>query len=57
MEWVVEFQNNGTVDTPILENIQACDINLYPDKNEFLLHYTEGSDHNIGDFAPLLKKM
>ena len=55
IEWVIYFKNNGTTDTPILENIQALDINLITRSgdSEFVLHHMRGSLCRKSDFAPL----
>jgi hypothetical protein len=37
VDWTVYFKNNGKGDTPILENIQAIDVDFQRDKGgEFL---------------------
>jgi len=55
VEWVVKFKNAGTVDTPILENIQALSANLGDsrDARPWRLYYAEGSHERITDFRPL----
>src|ERR1017187_9501421 len=54
MEWTLNFKNIGTVDTPILENIQALDIELERGPEaEFLLHHNTGSPANGSDYGPL----
>ena len=48
VEWTVHFKNNGTGDTPILENIMALDTRWQRGPGgEFLLH------HEYGTFFPL----
>lgn len=56
VEWVLSFENRGTADTPILENIQALDTSfkLAPEA-ECQVHYAEGSHERITDFRPLSK--
>ncbi|HKI68179.1 MAG TPA: hypothetical protein VKA67_01215, partial [Verrucomicrobiae bacterium] len=55
VEWTPYFKNTGTKDTPILEKIQAVDINLKRgEKGEFVLHHAKGSQAQIDDFRPLL---
>ena len=47
VEWTVYFKNNGTVDTPILAEIQALDAHWERSgADEFLLH------HEFGTFYP-----
>ncbi|MFA6716975.1 MAG: hypothetical protein WCS27_16465, partial [Victivallaceae bacterium] len=53
VEWVIHFSNNGKENTPVLENIQALDMNFTRSgDNEFVLHYINGSYCNKSDFAP-----
>ena len=57
-EWIVEFENSGDRDTPIIENIQAVDLLLFENKNGiFRLHHALGSNHSENDFAPLVDDM
>jgi alpha-galactosidase len=54
VEWTLYFKNIGSMDTPIIENIQALDIEF--DRNstkEFLLHHNVGSPCLPSDYAPL----
>jgi alpha-galactosidase len=54
MEWTLNFKNTGTVDTRILKNIQALDIELERGPEaEFLLHHNIGSPANGSDYGPL----
>ncbi len=57
VEWVLEFENTGTSNTPVLENIQAADLQLFNDRNEFVLHHALGSNHGENDFAPLKNEL
>ncbi len=58
IEWVLEFQNTSKKNTPILENIQAADVQLFSGKNDnFILHHALGSNHGENDFAPLKDKI
>jgi len=57
-EWLVEFENAGRKDTPVIENIQAIDLNLFEsDEGMFRLHHALGSNHSENDFAPLVDMM
>ena len=40
VEWVLEFENKGTVDTPIIEDIQALDLRLnHPQQGQpYIIH-------------------
>ncbi len=54
VEWTLYFKNEGSQDTPILENIQALDMELGRTKSgEFLLHHAVGSPCAANDFGPL----
>jgi alpha-galactosidase len=44
VEWTANFKNNGTVDSPILENIRSMDLS-FPAADGLFLH------HNTGDHA------
>jgi alpha-galactosidase len=53
VEWTLYFKNTGTRDTPILENIQALEINMERgDLGEFNLHHSVGSPADGTDYAP-----
>lgn len=54
VEWTVYFKNNGSKDTPILENLQALDtaFNRHG-PGEFLLHHNKGTFVRADDFEPL----
>ena len=53
VEWTLYFHNTGSVDTPILENIQALDIRLERgEAGEFLLHHHTGSQAGPEDYRP-----
>jgi alpha-galactosidase len=54
VEWTVYFKNTGTSATPIIENIQALELELKRDANgEFLLHHNIGSPADGNDYGPL----
>lgn len=54
VEWTLYFKNTGSVDTPILENIQALDIGIERNSTgKFLLHHNVGSPCQPSDYAPL----
>ncbi|WP_106830349.1 glycoside hydrolase family 36 protein [Parabacteroides pacaensis] len=53
VEWVLHFTNENTADSPIIENVNACNLSLqYPAKGNFNLHYSEGSHITRYDFHP-----
>jgi alpha-galactosidase len=52
-EWTVHFRNNGSADTPILDDVQALDATWQRGGDrEFLLHHAAGSLANKSDYAP-----
>ncbi|MBM3888434.1 MAG: hypothetical protein FJ388_04835, partial [Verrucomicrobia bacterium] len=54
VEWTLYFKNNSSADTPIIENIQALDVQLERGSaGEFLLHHNVGSPANGNDYGPL----
>jgi len=54
LEWTLYFKNTGSADAPIIEKIQALDIELSRGANgEFLLHHNVGSPANGNDYGPL----
>jgi len=54
VEWTLYFRNTGTVDSPILEDIQALNATWESDpESEFLLHHAVGSPANGSDYGPL----
>lgn len=53
MEWVLFFENRGSQDTPILEDVQAGAFDLPAPKNgDYTLHFADGSSEKITDFQP-----
>ena len=54
VEWTLYFKNAGSADTPIIENIQALDIEWERQATgEFLLHHNVGSPCQPSDYGPL----
>ena len=55
LEWTVYFENHGSADTPIIENIRAIDTSFERrDFGEFELHHFRGSPAQANDFEPYL---
>jgi alpha-galactosidase len=50
LDWVLYFENTGSSDTPIIENVQP--LNLTFNAGPFMLHRTKGSVVNPSDFEP-----
>jgi alpha-galactosidase len=54
LEWVVELENRGASDTPVIEDIMPLDLSLPVDEKERVrLHHANGSSCLIDDFLPL----
>lgn len=54
VEWVLRFQNKGKQDTPILEDIQALNLQITkPEGKEFILHHSLGCNQTVTDFLPV----
>jgi len=54
IEWLLEFENAGQGDTPIIQDIQAADVRLLAgERKKYILHHARGSNHGVDDFAPL----
>ena len=54
VDWVVYFENRGSADTPIIENIQAADFLLRTssDQQKAILHRIAGDSCSEGTFVP-----
>ncbi|MBC8873764.1 MAG: NPCBM/NEW2 domain-containing protein [Planctomycetes bacterium] len=55
IEWLLYFENTGTDDTPVIENVQALDMTFaspISDAVPYRVHQTKGSVVNPSDFAP-----
>lgn len=60
VEWTLHFRNDGSADTPIIENIQALDINFSQkadSKTEYLLHHSRGSVSGQRDYEPFQRAL
>ena len=53
VEWVLDFSNEGKSDTPIIEGIQALDMELAGPKEGFTLHHSLGESNSAKSFAPV----
>jgi len=57
-EWVVEFENGGDSDTPILEQILPLDLALSSTKEQAVkLHWSKGSQCEMDDFQPMTQSL
>ncbi len=52
LDWVLYFENTGTADTPVIEDIQALDLTLSSPLGPvpYILHRTNGAPANTTDF-------
>ena len=59
VEWVLTFRNRGTVDTPILADVQALDSRFGPGSpgRSYRLYHAAGSRALITDFQPRLTEL
>src|SRR5690348_3767472 len=57
VEWVVYLKNTGSVDTPILQDIQALDSTLVSPDVDLTVHYAKGATCSMDDFKPMLRKL
>lgn len=54
LEWVLRFRNNGSSDTPILEDIRSLDLDITaPAAADVVLHHSRGSTCEATDFLPM----
>jgi len=51
-EWVLHFENGGAADTPILQDIQALDVELATGRENAVLHGLHGDDCSERSFQP-----
>ena len=53
LEWVLELENLGATDTPLLEEILPLDLTLpFPPQERLQLHHANGSLCQMDDFLP-----
>ena len=55
VEWLMYFENTGTEDTPIIEDVQALNLTLQAPRDDdvcYRLHRTNGAPSNPTDFEP-----
>lgn len=55
VEWVMHFENRGSADTAILENIQALDVELSTSELDPVIYYANGARCSASDFMPLTR--
>jgi alpha-galactosidase len=57
LEWVLHFRNKGRGDTPVLEDVQALDIEVPGFEDDFHLDYNDGSTAQPTDFHPRFREL
>jgi alpha-galactosidase len=53
IDWVIRFRNDGTSDTPIIENILPLDWSIPASAGDCVLRHAQGSNDAATDFTPL----
>jgi alpha-galactosidase len=57
VDWVLRFRNNGSSDTPILEDILPLHLALPAAPGNLLIRHARGSDANAEDFTPMMESV
>lgn len=58
VEWVIRFKNEGSADTPVIEDVAACDAEvLAAGAGPVTLYRARGSSAERSDFAPLVETL
>jgi alpha-galactosidase len=58
LDWMVEFENTGKQDTPLIENILPLDILVpLPERERLRIHHARGSSCRMDDFLPLTTEL
>jgi len=52
-DWVLRFRNDGTSDTPIIEDILPLNLAMPSSSGNIIIHHDKGSQAQVSDFAPL----
>ncbi len=52
-EWVLTFENRGTTNAPLIEDIQALDLTVPLTGNDCSLHYSLGDSNSADSFRPI----
>jgi len=55
VDWVLWFRNNGTSDTPIIENILPLDSSIPASPGDCFIRHAQGSADSVDDFTPLVE--
>ena len=57
VEWVLQFTNTGSADTPILEQIQSLATSVQGPAESVRLHYSLGDHNSARSFEPVMKTL
>ena len=57
VDWVLRFRNNGTSDTPIVEDILPLHWTVPASPGNLLIRHAKGSDARADDFTPLIEQL
>src|SRR5689334_3575418 len=52
VEWTISFTNEGTQDTPIIENVRAIDMSFDLGRDEMVLHHNTGDNATPDSYEP-----
>lgn len=54
IDWVIYFKNDGSQDTPIIEDIKALDLSFdAPSQGDIIFRHSKGSTCVVDDFLPI----
>lgn len=53
IDWVLRFRNDGTTDTPIIENILPLHWAIPASAGDCIIRHAQGSNNSAEDFTPL----
>ena len=53
IDWVLKFRNDGSADTPVIENILPLDWAISSSARQCFIRHARGSDAHAEDFMPL----
>jgi alpha-galactosidase len=57
VDWVLRFRNNGTSDTPIIEDILPLNSAIKSSTGDSFIRHDQGSDDSAQDFKPLEERL
>lgn len=57
VDWVLRFRNDGTSDTPILEDIEPLHFEFAASPGNVFIRHAKGSDAEAQDFMPMVEQL